>query len=44
MWGFLLPEYFIVVDFFPNLFNKSEKTQTGGLGLKNGFEERIFNK
>jgi hypothetical protein len=43
MRGFLLPEYFIVVDFFPNLFDKSGKTQTGVKVLKDGFEETIFN-
>jgi len=29
MRGFYFPEYFIIVDFFPNLFNKAGKTQTG---------------
>jgi hypothetical protein len=42
MWVFLLPEYFIIVDFFPNLFNKSGKNPNGSEGLKNGFEETIF--
>jgi hypothetical protein len=35
---------FVFLDFFPNLFNKSGKNPNGGIGLKNGFEERIFNK
>jgi len=33
----------VFLDFFPNLFNKSGKTQTGRVGLKDGFEESIFN-
>jgi hypothetical protein len=32
------------VDFYPNLFNKSRKNPNGGIGLKDGFEETMFNK
>jgi hypothetical protein len=32
------------LDFFPNLFNKSEKNLYGSAGLSNGFTETIFNK
>jgi len=32
--AFYFPEYFIFVDFFPNLFNKSGKNPNGSEGLK----------
>jgi hypothetical protein len=44
MWFFLPPEYFIIVDFFLNLFDKSGENPNGSEGLKDGFEEKIFNK
>jgi len=44
MWCFLFPECFIIIDFSLNLFNKSRKNPNGGIGLKNVFEESIFNK
>jgi hypothetical protein len=41
-WGSLLPECFIVVDFFLNLFNKSGKTQKGGIGLKDDSRKQFL--
>jgi hypothetical protein len=34
--GSYFPEYFLFVDFFPNLFNKSGKKQTGNIMQKDG--------
>ena len=39
MRGFLLSEYFIIVDFSLKLFDKLGKNPNGSEGLKDGFEE-----